>query len=610
MSSPACITAGQVASVRTIAEPCLSPDGRRLAWLHGYRGRGDVAVADVEPDVGPEVFVTTEPSIGASVGHGGGITVWAPDGESLLYRSAAGTLWKVGARGGTPAEVLGGCVASAPAWCGDVAVCAVSGPAFEEIVAFTPDDRGRPSSVSGRRDFCLDPDLAPVAGRDGACVAWHEWDATAMPWDASRIVFRAEGDSPVTIDGGAGVSVAEPRFSPDGSVLAYLCDRSGFRNVWVAEPGSGTTRLLTRFEAEIGGPTWGGGDRSFAWSPDGTEIAHTLSGEGRTELWVTQVADGASRPLVQRAGTFSWLSWRGRYVAATYADPFTARRVELVDPVSATCRVASPRGAGELGAWGDVSHVTWSDADGDPVHGILATPTHADTACPTIVWVHGGPTGQAQLDFAPRVAYFVSRGWAVLFVNHRGSTGYGRAYTQALHGRWGELDVRDVLSGVEEMARRGVADPARLAVMGASAGGYTVLQTLIAAPDVFAAGVDLYGVADLFHLAETTHRFEAAYNDSLVGPLPEAADLYVERSPITHADRIRTPLLVLQGGKDEVVLPEQSRKLVRAVERNGVDAEFHCYEDEGHGWGRAETVHDELARVEAFLRRHVLRRAR
>jgi dipeptidyl aminopeptidase/acylaminoacyl peptidase len=208
-----------------------------------------------------------------------------------------------------------------------------------------------------------------------------------------------------------------------------------------------------------------------------------------------------------------------------------------------------------------------------------------------------------------RLPFFLERGWAVLFPDHRGSTGHGRAYVQSMAGRWGDLDTSDTAAGMREAARRGWGDGSRMVVMGGSAGGFTVLNLLAHHPDLCAAGIDLFGVADLFDLNETTHRFEAHYLHSIVGPLPDAADAYRDRSPLPVADRITSPLLILQGDADEVVPPAQSRTIADRLRALGRTVETHFYEGEGHGWLRPETMIDELNRIESFLRRQVLRRA-
>jgi dipeptidyl aminopeptidase/acylaminoacyl peptidase len=195
----------------------------------------------------------------------------------------------------------------------------------------------------------------------------------------------------------------------------------------------------------------------------------------------------------------------------------------------------------------------------------------------------------------------------VLVPDYRGSTGHGRAFAQALAGRWGELDVADVAAGLRQAAAAGWGDPRRLVVMGASAGGFTTLGVLAAQPDLCAAGVDLYGPADLLELDETTHRFEAHYLHSLIGPLPQFVDRYRKLSPLHRVEAITAPLLILQGDHDKVVLPAQSRAVAERLQALGRVVELHVYDGEGHGWGRPETVIDELERTESFLRRHVLR---
>lgn len=472
----------------------------------------------------------------------------------------------------------------------------LSTDATQDVVWIDPSGVRPPEQISGDADFCFDPDVSC----DGS-VAWHEWDAPAMPWDVSRIMLCRRGKPPSAVDGGDSVSVAQPRFSPSGRLLAYISDRSGWWNLWVIDLAYGTKRQLVDIDAEVGGPSWGPGMRSYAWSPDGSRIAYTLNRDGRVSLWTACVATGVSQPLVIRDGVCGSVSWAADRIAITYTDPHTPTQVELIDPTTRAATVASRHDD----SCGTAEHVTWS-GDGGDVHGVCIRPQGVDAPGPLLVWVHGGPTGQAQFSFSARQSFFVARGWTVLHVNHRGSTGYGRAYTQALRGRWGLLDASDVCSGTKEMIRRGVADPNRVAIMGASAGGYTVLQALIAAPDMFAGGVDLYGIADLLRLTATTHRFEAHYNDTLIGPLPDCAELYRERSPMTHANRIRAPLLVLHGRNDKVVPLEQAQMIVDALRSNNVPVEYHVYPDEGHGWSTPETVADELGRIEAFLRRYVL----
>jgi dipeptidyl aminopeptidase/acylaminoacyl peptidase len=225
-----------------------------------------------------------------------------------------------------------------------------------------------------------------------------------------------------------------------------------------------------------------------------------------------------------------------------------------------------------------------------------------------LVLVHGGPTDQATVTWQPRVSYFVARGWAVLRPDHRGSTGYGRAYREALDGHWGDLDVLDTAAGIRASGAAGWCDPDRVAIMGGSAGGLTTLLVCALHGSLVQAGVSAFGVTNLFDLAETTHRLESRYLDLLVGELPRDAARYHDRSPVTHASKIAVPLLVLQGDADNVVPPAQAQAVVDAVRAAGGTVEHHVYEGEGHGWSRPDTMIDELERVEAFLTRWVLTR--
>jgi dipeptidyl aminopeptidase/acylaminoacyl peptidase len=250
--------------------------------------------------------------------------------------------------------------------------------------------------------------------------------------------------------------------------------------------------------------------------------------------------------------------------------------------------------------------VAWPAADGAEVPGRLyrSDLAGAERPRPLLVWVHGGPTDQWPVEFRPRFAYWLERGWSILVPDHRGSTGHGRAFTQAMAGRWGELDVEDVAAGIRVAGERGWGDPARVVVIGASAGGFTALNLLAAHPGLCVAGVILYGVSDLFALARVEYRYEAHYLDSLVGPLPAAADAYRDRSPVNRVDAITAPLLLFQGLDDEVVPAAHSEALAARLRELGRDVELHLYEGEGHGWRRSATVVDELTRTESFLQRH------
>jgi dipeptidyl aminopeptidase/acylaminoacyl peptidase len=234
----------------------------------------------------------------------------------------------------------------------------------------------------------------------------------------------------------------------------------------------------------------------------------------------------------------------------------------------------------------------------------LWRPADTTGALPLVVNVHGGPTGQALADWNPRVQWLLQQGYAVLQPNYRGSSGYGAAYRNALDGRWGDLDVVDVAAGIRHAVREGWAISGRVAIMGGSAGGFTALNVAVNHPVLVSAVIALYPVTDLLNLAATTHRFEAGDLGRLVGPLPESREQYVERSPAAHADRLRTPVLLLQGADDKVVSAAQTAAFAAALRAGGgAPVEHHEYDGEGHGWRHAATIEDELTRIGAFLAR-------
>lgn len=594
------VTAAMCAYGRTLAEPRLSPDGTRVAFLANVGGRGQLIVVDAAG--GPELVLTSEPAPRPAAAYGGGAFDWMPDSAALVFAATDGGLWRVPITGGAATSLLpkqpgGGVAAPAVSPDGRHVAFVVD---QHEIGVVAVDGDAWPVRVSTGADFCFDPVWAP----SGDALAWHEWDVPDMPWDGGRIVVApADGSGkPTTVAGGPGISVQQPRYSSDGR-LAFLSDESGWLNVWVDD------KPLVDEPFEHGDPSWGLGQRSFAWSPDASRIVHCRNEDGFGSIQIVDVATGSSRELGR--ALHGGLSWRGAQLAAIRSGARRPSQVVVYDVDAPTpSRRSLARGpvAGfEALDLPEPEVVEWPGDDGGVVHGRLHRPSGTTTPPPLILWVHGGPTAQTQVGWNNRLPFFLDRGWAVLFPDHRGSTGHGRAYAQAMAGRWGDLDVRDCAAGLRAAAERGWADPRRMVPMGGSAGGFTVLNLLAHHPELCAAGIDLYGVTDLFDLDETTHRFEKHYLHSIVGPLPESADRYRERSPVTVAEKITSPLLILQGDADQVVPPAQSRAIAQRLQALGRTVELHEYEGEGHGWLRPETMVDELERIESFLRRHVLR---
>jgi dipeptidyl aminopeptidase/acylaminoacyl peptidase len=607
-----------VARQRTLADPRWSPDGRWLAWVDSFGGRADLVVAPADGS-GPPVTVTVD----VGVARAGSPFVWTPDSAEIIHAAADGRLVAVPAAGGPLRSLTRDGRAAAPAVSADgtrVAFVLERDDACE-IAVVPVDGSAWPARVSAGADWAFDPAWAP----DGRTLAWHEWDFPAMPWDASRIVLRAvdgclPAGKPEVVAGGDGIATGQSRFSPDGSALGYISDQTGFATVWVAAPDGGRARPALEDTFEHAEPTWGPGQHSWAWSPDGRSLVlnRNESGFGRLVLCTN---DGENQEISR--GWHHGLDWGAGGIACVRSGARTPPRITILAmdaplhgtaPAGPVRRVLAQGASGALEAAEPVEPeaVTWTSDDGATVHGLLYRPDPnlgaGPPPPPLLVYVHGGPTGSSATTWNPRHQFWLARGWAVLAPNYRGSSGYGRAYTQALTGNWGSLDVADVAAGIRHAGQQGWGDAARVALDGGSAGGFTLLLVCAHHPGLARAAVDRYGVTDLFDLAETTHRYESRYLDQVVGPLPEAAGLYEERSPITHAEQITTPLLVLQGDKDDTVPKAQADRLVDVLKRRGGPVEYHVYEGESHGWSRPDTIVDELERAERFLTRWVLKR--
>jgi dipeptidyl aminopeptidase/acylaminoacyl peptidase len=255
-------------------------------------------------------------------------------------------------------------------------------------------------------------------------------------------------------------------------------------------------------------------------------------------------------------------------------------------------------------------HLTFPTTDAgtgiSEAHALVYPPTNPEASAPEgdlpplMVVVHGGPTASATPVLDLEVQYWTSRGFCVADVDYRGSTGYGRRYRDALQGRWGVVDLDDVVACARFLADSGRVDPTRMTIRGGSAGGYTTLAALTMRPGVFTAGASHYGVADLGALAAETHKFESRYLDGLVAPWPEGRAVYDERSPINHVDALDTPLAVFQGDEDRVVPPEQAEVIVAALKEKGVQHVYRLFAGEQHGFRKAENIRAALDGELAF----------
>ncbi|WP_433566857.1 prolyl oligopeptidase family serine peptidase [Nocardia sp. CA-151230] len=467
-----------------------------------------------------------------------------------------------------------------------------------EIVRLFADRASLPEVLVSGPDFVVAPRLSP----DGGSLALVSWDHPSMPWDDTVLRVR---DLTTGVDtvvaGGPGESVLEPRWQADGSLL-FLSDRTGWWNLYRWTP-DGTVAPMIELKAEIGMPAWQLGSARYAVLDDGSIVFARWS-DGYDGLGIRR-PDGSVADLdlpfsaisaIERAGAAAVVM-----VAATAATELGVYRIEFVDGTPHVETLRPPR---ELGLDPDSVSVpepiSFASVDGTGAprtgHALFYPPASsryrgpAGELPPLLVVIHGGPTGSAVPMLSLQAQYWTSRGFAVVDVNYGGSTGYGRNYRDLLEGAWGVVDVADCIAAARWLGEHGRVDSRRLAIRGGSAGGYTTLAALARTDTPFAAGADHFGVADLEALAVETHKFESRYLDRLVGEYPARRDIYRERSPIHHVDRLRKPLIVLQGSEDEVVPPNQSEMIVEALRAQRVPVAFLVFEGEQHGFRRAENI--------------------
>ncbi|SJN47420.1 prolyl oligopeptidase family protein [Microbacterium esteraromaticum] len=451
--------------------------------------------------------------------------------------------------------------------------------------------------------FVAHPALSP----DGARLAWVQWSGIHMPWEHSLLHVAAVNSdefAPITTQ-----AALQPQWRDD-SDLRYLDDLSGRWNLQRQRLAGlaleGAREPLAPMDADIGGGLWVLGNRWYQLLDDGRAVASRTNG---TDEIVLISADGARVELLTlpiTAGA-SVDDVDGSRVLITGAGAGVGSGLWCVDVDAGT--VTTVTGGEEAdAAWIPRARSVTFEGRHGAVHAFDYPPTNPDSTAPDgelppyVVMVHGGPTAHVSGAASTAYAYWTSRGIGVLDVNYGGSTGYGREYRERLNGQWGIVDVNDVMTAARGMADAGRADPDRIAIRGGSAGGWTVLCSLVEG-GAFAAGISRYGVADLRMLAAETHDFEAHYLNGLVGPLPEAESVYIERSPLTHVDKIDVPVLLEQGSEDRVVPPSQSEAIRDALAARGVPHEYVLFEGEGHGFRAAETIISSLETELRFLGR-------
>eukprot|EP00164_Ancoracysta_twista_P001101 GFYU01001439.1.p1 GENE.GFYU01001439.1~~GFYU01001439.1.p1 ORF type:complete len:689 (-),score=195.42 GFYU01001439.1:63-2075(-) len=609
----------------------LSHDGRTLAYIDS----GALLLMPLDDNGcpnGPVTHLTSVELTGAlSTGteYGGLSFCWSQDCESIFF-SCDGKMHRVSAHGGMPIPIHGFGKSYAPhaGPNGSMACCVEEDDTMSAAfyrgkplqrtlsVASTTSDQDVegelwqkqwPTRLPTKDVFIYDPQIHPTE----PLVAYHSWSPPFMAWNSSHIhVFNQQNNMDWIVspsDGEFDVACYQPQWNPSGTRLAFLCDKSGWVNLWTVEKdGNNCVNVMEKNEDVLFRSFWTTGMKPYAWLDDDTIVTSVRSPLGGSRFATISVPHKrvVYHPEVNRLqGSYFFFfspalpKETENGVDLTFTVCCSAhdnvgsvelirmnRHGDAVNLVSANKLIQnglllSPAVRDNFVPARDVSYV--SSYDKGVVHAVLYCkgPVESDDKAPALIFVHGGPTGGVFSEFHPYTQYFASRGWAVLVVNYRGSVGHGRQYREALNGYWGVYDVHDVADGAKYLVEEGIAHEKKVVVTGGSAGGYTTLLSLIQYSDVFAAGISMCGVADVLALKNGTHLLERHYDTTLVGSYPEHADLYRERSPITYADRITKPLLLLQGTADTVVPREHSVMIKEAAKGH---VEYVEYEGEGH----------------------------
>ena len=441
-------------------------------------------------------------------------------------------------------------------------------------------------------DFYAAPRLSP----DGAQLAWLSWDHPQMPWQGTQLWLadvRIDGSlGPARqIAGGSDIAICQPQWSPQG-VLHFVSDSSGWWNLY--RLADGCIDALCPMQAEFATPHWTFGVSMYGFCANG-DIVCTYIQEGVSQL--ARLHAGALTPIVNPYQEIRELRVGPGFVALLGGAPTLALELSTIDLASGALTVLArsindvpdekylsiPDSIRFASSGGRIAQAFFYPPKNDDIH------MDSDSLPPVIVISHGGPTSMASNTLKLATQYWTSRGFGVLDVNYGGSSGFGRAYRDALKGQWGIVDVDDCIAGARHLVERGLADCERLIIRGGSAGGLTTLCALTF-HDVFKAGASYYGVSDLKGLDQDSHKFESRYNQYLIGPAPQAEALYLARSSIHHSARLKRPMIFFQGLDDKVVPPQQSATMFEALKARGVPVAYLPLAGEGHGFRKAENI--------------------
>jgi len=469
-----------------------------------------------------------------------------------------------------------------------------AGEPVNSIVSLDWNGEGDTITIAAGNDFYSSPKLSPDGGR----LAWTTWNHPNMPWDGTELwVGELDDDGHVTssrkVAGGDSESILQPEWSPSGE-LYFISDRSDWWNLYRAW-GDGDEPVYSR-AAEFGGAQWNFGMRFYAFAgPD--EIVCLYSEHGATRLGRIDLNAGNMQPVDLIYSGLNSLQTNGRKAALFAASAALAERVLTIDLDTGAQEVVRVSNAVHIdsGYLSLPKPIEFPTEGGLTAHALYYPPKNQvyeglpDEKPPLVVHCHGGPTSSAGQTYPFEYQYWTSRGFAVVDVDYGGSAGYGRAYRMRLNGNWGVVDVDDCINAARFLVEKGLADGNRVWITGGSAGGFTGLLSLTKR-DFYSAGASHYGIGDLELFVHETHKFESHYMETLVGPYPERADVYRDRSAVRFADNLKCPVILFQGLEDKIVPPSQAEEFVAVCKKKGLPYAYIAFEGEQHGFRQEKNI--------------------
>lgn len=461
-------------------------------------------------------------------------------------------------------------------------------------------------------DFYASPRLDSRCNR----LCWQSWNHPNMPWDGNQLCLAdVDNDGHINnkqiIAGADNIAVFQPRWSPD-DILYFISDDSGWWHLYryLIAPDSTSIQRLTEGNKEFGLPQWVFAQSNYDFI-DATKIICSYRDQGESHLAILSLTEEITLTNINIPWQeFSSLTADNNSIAFiassdTCFPQLVHASVDKADKLTTSVVKRSCQSPLSREHYSKAQTITFINRHQQTVYATYYPPVNPvycgmeDTRPPLIVICHGGPTGQNSAALDPKKQFWTSRGFAILDVNYSGSTGYGRDYRLRLNNNWGILDVEDCCDAALFAVSKGLADKNRLIIRGSSAGGYTVLSALTFSR-VFSAGASYYGISELCSLAEDTHKFEAHYLDSLIGPYPEAREQYQRRSPINSTDQLDCPVMFFQGDEDKVVPRSQAERMFEALDKKGLPVAAQYFPGEQHGFRKAETIKQALENELSF----------